>query len=99
MPRLLLQKTAMITQDSLGKPHNRTAIPNVLPPVPFVHERLLKRRELARAISVSPRTVDNLQRQKKIPFVRISPRCVRFHLPSVLAALRKFEVQEAGRRR
>jgi hypothetical protein len=57
---------------------------------------LLKRRQLARAINTSVRTVDNLQRFKKIPCIKISPRCVRFHLPSVLAALRKFEVKEAG---
>jgi hypothetical protein len=58
---------------------------------------LLKRRELARAINASPRSVDNWQKQKKIPYIKISPRCVRFHLPSVLAALRKFEIREAGR--
>jgi hypothetical protein len=59
---------------------------------------LLKRVQLARAINVSPRSVDNWQKKRRIPFLKISPRCVRFHLPSVLAALRKFEVQEAGRR-
>jgi hypothetical protein len=58
---------------------------------------LLKRLELARALSMSSRSVDNLQRAKKIPCIKISPRCVRFHLPSVLAALGKFEVKEAGR--
>jgi len=56
---------------------------------------LLKRHQLARALNASPRSVDNWQKQKKIPFIKISPRCVRFHLPSVLAALRKFEVREA----
>jgi hypothetical protein len=58
---------------------------------------LLKRRQLARALNASPRSVDNWQKEKKIPFIRISARCVRFHLPSVLAALQKFEVKEAGR--
>jgi hypothetical protein len=58
---------------------------------------LLKRRQLARALNASTRSVDNWQKEKKIPFIRISPRCVRFHLPSVLSALRKFEVKEAGR--
>jgi hypothetical protein len=42
------------------------------------------------------RTVDNWIRQRRIPTVRISKRMVRFHLPSVLAALRKFEVKVAG---
>ncbi len=60
---------------------------------------LLKRRQLARAINVSTRTIDNWQRQKRIPYLRITNRCVRFHLPSVVAALRKqFEILEAGRR-
>lgn len=55
---------------------------------------LLKRPQLARAISVSARTVDAWQKQKKIPFLKLGTRCVRFHLPSVLAALRRFEVKE-----
>ena len=59
---------------------------------------LLKRRQLARALNASPRSIDNWQKQKKIPFIKISARCVRFHLPSVLAALRKFEIREAGHR-
>jgi len=58
---------------------------------------LVKKSVIARATSASVRTVENWQRQKKIPFVKLSPRCVRFHLPSVLAALRKFEIKEAGR--
>ena len=88
----------MTTQHRLDNLHDVSPIPNVLVPLAANDERaLLKRLELARAISVSARTVDNLQRQKKIPFIRISPRCVRFHLPTVLAALRKFEIKEAGR--
>ena len=57
---------------------------------------LVRKPVVARAASTSVRTIDNLVRQRKIPIVRISKRCVRFHLPSVLAALRKFEVKEAG---
>jgi len=88
----------MTTQDHIGKPHKTFPIPKVLVPLAAVDGRaLLKRLELARAISVSPRTIDNLQRQRKIPFVRLSRRLVRFHLPSVLAALRRFEVREVGR--
>jgi len=56
---------------------------------------LVKKPVVARAASTSVRTIDNLVKQRKIPIVRISKRCVRFHLPSVLAALRKFEVKEA----
>ncbi len=57
---------------------------------------LVKKTAVARAASVSCRTVENWMRQKRIPFVRLSSRCVRFHLLSVLAALRKFEVREIG---
>ena len=59
---------------------------------------LLKRRELAKALSVSARSIDNWQREKKIPFIRISPRCVLFDLANVLSALKRFEIREAGRR-
>jgi hypothetical protein len=57
---------------------------------------LVNKRVVAQAASASTRSVDNWIRERKIPVVRISKRCVRFHLPSVLAALRKFEVREAG---
>ena len=49
---------------------------------------------VASAFAVSPRCVENWMKQKRIPFVKLSAKCVRFHLPSVLAALRKYEVKE-----
>jgi hypothetical protein len=58
--------------------------------------RLLKRIELARALNISPRCVDNFQKAKLIPVIRITRRCVRFSLPAVLKALEKFQVKEAG---
>ena len=58
---------------------------------------LVNKRVVARAASASLRSVDNWIAERKIPVIRITKRCVRFHLPSVLAALRKFEVKEAGR--
>jgi hypothetical protein len=83
-------------QNKPQKTHKASTIPNVLVPLSATPDlALLKRPQLAKAINVSPRTVDNLQRRKIIPWVRISSRCVRFHLPSVIAALRKFEVKEA----
>jgi hypothetical protein len=90
----------MTAQDGARNPHNASVIPNLPVPVsPTEHRALLKRGELAQAINVSPRTVDNWQKQKRIPYLKITNRCVRYHLPSVLAALRKqFEVLEAGRR-
>jgi hypothetical protein len=62
-----------------------------------LNPRLLKRRQLARALSVSARSIDNWQRAKKIPFIRVTPRCVLFDLASVLVALKRFEIREAGR--
>ncbi|MEP6717446.1 MAG: hypothetical protein ABJC09_17890, partial [Terriglobia bacterium] len=53
---------------------------------------LVKKTAVAQAAQVSVRTIDNFVRGKRIPFVRLSARCIRFHLPSVLAALRKYEI-------
>jgi hypothetical protein len=58
---------------------------------------LLTRKELAKRLSLSPRSIDNLQRAKKISYIRLSPRCIRFHLPTVMNALGRFEVKEACR--
>jgi len=60
-------------------------------------ERLLTRRELAKRLGLSERSISNLQARKQIPFVRLSARCVRFHAGRVLSALRRFEIREAGR--
>ena len=54
---------------------------------------LLKRPQLARAINVSARTVDNWQKKKIIPHLKVG-RSVRFDLQRVLAALRRFEIRE-----
>jgi hypothetical protein len=79
----------MTTKDLPKETHNTTVAAD--------DPALLKRRQLARAINVSARTVDNWQKQKRIPYLKLSARCVRYHLPTVLGALRKFEVKEAGR--
>lgn len=57
---------------------------------------LVKKGVVARAASVSARTVEMWMLEKRIPYVRLSPRCVRFHLPSVLAALNRSTVREVG---
>ena len=59
---------------------------------------LVNKSALARLLSVSPRTVDNFIREKKIPAIKISARCIRFDPATVLAALKRgFELKEAGR--
>ena len=72
-------------------------VPNVLPNLTAGDEQgLVNKLAIARLLSVSPRTVDNFIREKKIPAIRISARCIRFHPPSVLTALKRFELKEAG---
>jgi hypothetical protein len=57
-------------------------------------DSLVTKKVVAGAASVSTRCVENWMKQRLIPWVSLSPRCVRFHLPSVIAALRKMEVRE-----
>jgi len=54
---------------------------------------LVRKGVVAKAASVSARTVEMWMLEKRIPYIRISPRCVRFHLPSVLAALSRSTVE------
>ena len=56
-------------------------------------QMLLKRLQLARTINVSARTVDNWQKRKIIPHLKVG-KSVRFDLQRVLAALRRFEIKE-----
>ncbi len=58
---------------------------------------LVKKKAVARDNEVSERTIDNWIRDKRIPFVRVSPRLIRFNLARVRAALRRFEVKEVTR--
>lgn len=55
---------------------------------------LVTKKTIAKAASVSTRLVELWMARRLIPVVRLSLRCVRFHLPSVLAALRRLEIQE-----
>jgi DNA-binding XRE family transcriptional regulator len=59
----------------------------------------LSKRELALAIGVSPRTVDNWMAQKRIPFLRLSARLIKFNLERVKTALGRYEIKEVGARR
>lgn len=51
---------------------------------------------VAKLAYVCPRTVQNWVAEKKIPVIRISPRCVRFNKRAVLQALQKFTVKEVA---
>jgi hypothetical protein len=88
-------------QDTPNKRRQATVtrnVPNVLVPLTATDDMaLLKRPQLARALNVSPRSVDNFVARKIIPKIQISARCVRFDLGAVIRALKRFEVKEAGR--
>lgn len=59
---------------------------------------LVKKRELAARLGVSPRTVDSWLQRRLIPVVKLSPRLSLFELDAVKAALdRRFGVREEGR--
>ena len=62
-------------------------------------KRLLSKRELATALNVSPRTIENWLAERRIPQLRLSARLTRFNLPKVEAALARYEVREVGRAR
>ncbi len=55
---------------------------------------LLKKKQLAAALNLSPRSIDNLQAAKKIPVIVLSPRCCRYDLAAVLRALGRFTIEE-----
>jgi hypothetical protein len=60
---------------------------------------LLKKQELAIALGVSLREIDYWKAQRRIPFIRISARLIRFDLNRVKEALARYEIKEVGARR
>jgi excisionase family DNA binding protein len=59
----------------------------------------LSKQELALALGVSPRTLDSWMSQRRIPFLRLSARLIKFNLERVKTALARYEVKEVGLRR
>jgi excisionase family DNA binding protein len=66
---------------------------------PVLGRCFLSKQELALALGVSPRTIDNWMKQRRIPFIRISARLIRFDLNRVKEALQRYEIKEVGARR
>jgi hypothetical protein len=61
-------------------------------------DRFLDKEQLRKKLSLpSTRGVDELMRTKRIPFLRLGHRTVRFDWPKVEKALGRLEVKEAGR--
>ena len=56
----------------------------------------LSKQELALAVGVSPRTIDNWMAQRRIPFIRLSARLIKFNLERVKTALGRYEIKEVG---
>jgi hypothetical protein len=63
-----------------------------------IPKRLLSKRELALALGVSPRLIDSWIAQRRIPFLRLSARLIKFSLARVELSLARYEVREVGRR-
>ena len=61
-------------------------------------KHLISKKELAGIVGVSVRSIENWMAQKRIPFLRLSPRMCKFNAERVLAALGRYEVREIGRR-
>jgi excisionase family DNA binding protein len=53
---------------------------------------------IASALGVSRRYVQSLVKRKVIPVIRLGRRCTRFDLARVLAAVKRYEVIEMGRK-
>lgn len=59
---------------------------------------LLNKSELRYALGLpSTRSIDQLVRKRKIPFIRLGHRTLRFNLADVEAALKKLTIKEVGR--
>jgi excisionase family DNA binding protein len=52
---------------------------------------MLTKRDIAQQCQVSMRTIEGWIRDRKIPVIHLSKRCVRFRADRVMEALAKFE--------
>lgn len=50
---------------------------------------LIKKKELAKRLSVSPRTIDEWARKRMIPFIPVTTRLYLYDFDAVLAVLKK----------
>ncbi|MBI4664446.1 MAG: excisionase family DNA-binding protein [Verrucomicrobia bacterium] len=62
-----------------------------------IPNRLLTKDELAQRLAICRRSVENLMHQRRIPFVRLGGKLVRFDWERVKEALAKFEIKESVR--
>ena len=57
--------------------------------VEFVQPTLIKKKELAKRLSVSTRSIDGWVSKRVIPYIQITPRFYLYEFDAVLAALKK----------
>ena len=62
------------------------------------HDGLTDIDGVARSLGVSRRYVQSLVKRKVIPVIRLGRRCTRFDIARVLAAIKKYEIIEIGRK-
>ncbi|MFZ9938457.1 MAG: helix-turn-helix transcriptional regulator [Luteolibacter sp.] len=60
-----------------------------------IEPSLIQKKELAKRLSVSPRTIDGWVARRVIPCIKISPRFNLYDLDAVLSALKKTYQVEA----
>jgi len=58
---------------------------------------LVTKEQLAKLLGLKRRGVECLVAKRKIPVIRLSKRCVRFRVSSVMRAIQRFEQAEVGR--
>ena len=59
--------------------------------------RLIKKKELAQLLAISPRTIDDLVAKRTIPYLAISPRLHLFDPEAVrLALAQRYEIRARG---
>jgi excisionase family DNA binding protein len=60
------------------------------------HERLLTVNEVADLLSCTPNAVRNMVQRRQLPFVRLSPRKLRFKPQAIETYIEERQVQAAG---
>jgi hypothetical protein len=59
-------------------------------------DQLLDKKQLAERLKLQVRGVESLMKARKIPFMRVTNKIVRFSWPRVEAALANYEVKAVG---
>jgi excisionase family DNA binding protein len=70
-------------------------MPTLAEPVANGLPGFVKKREIARFLNVSPRTIDKWIADRRIPYIKVNPRLNLFRLRDVEKALTKRTVHEA----